>query len=332
MRIVGIDTSCDDTCVAFIENGKILKNIVSSQISLHKDWGGVVPDIAKRAHEQRIEAIFKKVVGRDTFDAIAVTQGPGLAPALHVGIDFATKMAEKYNKKLIAVNHIEGHILSPFVNQDIKSEFPILVLTASGGHSMLVLIQEIGKYKVLGETIDDAAGEALDKAAKVLGLGYPGGPIIERLSKSGDAKFLDLPLPLRNHPGYNFSFSGLKTSFYYRLMEKDEKYKVDNLENLAASFQGAVARHLMFQTEKAIKVFKPKAIFGVGGVMCNNSMRKELRKIAKKYELPVYFPCSKKLNTDNAAMIAYVGWLKAKRGEYADKIDREPRKTLHTTE
>jgi N6-L-threonylcarbamoyladenine synthase len=164
-----------------------------------------------------------------------------------------------------------------------------------------------------------------------LGLGYPGGPIIEKLAKGGDAKYLELPLPLRNHEGYDFSFSGLKTSFYYQLKEMSEEVKIKNIENLAASFQVAVARHLFFQTEKAIKTYRPKVIFGVGGVMSNGNMRLGLRRLARLYKLPVYFPYSKKLNTDNAAMIAYAGWQKALRREYVadnDNLEREPRKKL----
>ncbi len=334
MKILSIDTSCDDTCMCLMEDGVIIKNIISSQIALHKNWGGVVPDIAKRAHEERIESIFKQIVGKNNdikFDVIAVTQGPGLAPALQVGINFAKSIAIKYKKKLIAVNHIEGHLLSPFVNTKIQPKYPILVLTVSGGHTMLVLIKKIGEYEIIGQTLDDAAGEALDKASKILGIEYPGGPIIEKLAKSGDSKFLKLPLPLRQHPGFDFSFSGLKTSFFYSLQREKDDFKIINLENLAASFQEAVEKHLETQLERAIKTYNPKTIFAVGGVMSNSLMRKMVRRIGKKYSLPTHFPYSKKLNTDNAAMIGYVGWQNAIRKEFVENIDnfgREPRKKL----
>lgn len=323
MKVLGIDTSCDETSMAVVENGKILRNIVASQVSLHKNWGGVVPDLAKRAHEKNIDKVYQKtILGMGEIEVVAVTIGPGLAPALRVGVEFAKKLAWETNKKLVAVNHIEGHLLSPFINRKNDFSWPIMVLSVSGKHTQIVLMEAIGKYKVLGVTLDDAAGEALDKAARVIGLGYPGGPILEKLAKNGQVGFLKLPLPLKNMVGYDFSFSGLKTSFYYQLKDWQEAKKMENKENLSASFQEAVGAHLFYQLEKAIRDYQPATLFGVGGVMSNNYMRQKMRALALKYQLQVFFPISKKLNTDNAAMIAYVGEEKWKRGEEVREIER----------
>ncbi len=351
MKILAIDTSCDDTCASVIEDGKIVSNVISSQISLHEEWGGVVPNLARRAHLERIDAVIAKALHKNPFltlpltgqgnyfegiDVIGVTIGPGLSPALGVGVDKAKELAKKYNKKLVAVNHVEGHLLSPFLTnskgkpeRDIK--LPILALTVSGGHTKIVLIKEIGKYEVVGESLDDAGGEALDKASKMLGLGYPGGPIIEKLAKSGNPLFLTLPIPMKGSKDLNMSFSGLKTAFYYAIRKWDQEKIIENLENLAASFQKAVFDSLLFKFNKAIDEYKVKSLFGVGGVMNNMSLRRELRKLAKSKNLPIYFPFQKNLNGDNAAMIGLVACHKAKGGEFTrhiDKLDREPRLEL----
>jgi len=234
--ILSIDTSCDETAAAVVSGRRVLSNVIYSQVLLHKKWGGVVPSIAKRAHEERIDLVITQTSTRwinffDFIKAIAVTIGPGLAPALEVGIKTAKELAEKFNKKIISVNHLEGHIYSPFVqnskgNPKIDFHFPYLVLTVSGGHTNLVIFEDHLKYKVIGETIDDAAGEALDKAAKLLGLGYPGGPIIERLAKEVDNRdFYHFPRPMIEGDNLNFSFSGLKTSFYYFLKKNGSEGK-----------------------------------------------------------------------------------------------------------
>jgi len=264
MKILAIETSCDDTCAAVLENDRVLSNVISSQTDLHAKWGGVVPDIAKRAHMERIEPViaeailrskihdsrsknknFEKIIeeGMKEIDVIGVTLGPGLAIALGIGVNKAKELAEKYKKPLVAVNHIEGHIWANFLKNkngkpERKLELPALALTVSGGHTKIVLITNPSKspsatplspltkeepnkfvYKVIGETLDDAAGEALDKAAKMLGLGYPGGPILERLAKNGDINFLELPHPLADKKILDYSFSGLKTSFYYKVKD-----------------------------------------------------------------------------------------------------------------
>jgi N6-L-threonylcarbamoyladenine synthase len=341
MKILAIDTSCDDTCVAVLDNDRILSSVISSQTNLHKDWGGVVPDIAKRSHQENILPVYNLALRRShlkigDIDVIAVTQGLGLSPCLGVGIDFAKKIAIDNKKKLIAVNHVEGHILANLLKnkngapvRDIQ--FPALALTVSGGHTQLVLVHSIGKYEIIGQTLDDAAGEALDKASKLLGLGYPGGPILETLSHSGDPNFLELPLPLREKKNYNFSFSGLKTSFYYQIRDWDDKKIAENINNLAATFQFAVFNSLVSKFKNATLFYQPKTLLASGGVLSNLTLRSRLRSLSKKLNLPIFMPFKKELNTDNAAMIGIVAYYKAQRGEYVANIstlDRCPRLTL----
>lgn len=350
MKILAIETSCDDTCAAVLENTRVLSSVISSQTDLHQKWGGVVPDIAKRAHLERIEPVIAQALkkafnlkgknieqiineGIKLIDLIAVTVGPGLAIALSVGVNKAKEMALKYDKKLVAVNHIEGHILSNLVQnrsglpkREIK--FPALTLTTSGGHSNLVIIHQIGKYEIIGETLDDAAGEALDKAAKMIGLGYPGGPIIERLAETGNKNWMELPRPLSHHKNFDFSFSGLKTAFYYQVKEFSQEKINQNLNNLAASFQNAVFDSLLIKFRKAIQRYQPKTLLASGGVMANHALRKEMRKLAKEVNLPLFMPPKKELNTDNAAMIGVVGYFKAGRNEFfknIEELDRDPR-------
>jgi len=336
MKILAIETSCDDTCAAVLENEKILSNIISSQTDLYKEWGGVVPNIAKQAHMERIDLVVNKALNLpltpsskkrgnwSDIDVIAVTQGPGLAVALGVGIDKAKELAKKYSakgggKKLVAVNHIEGHILSAFFKN--KIEFPALCLTVSGGHTKIILVNKIGDYKIVGETLDDAAGEALDKAAKMLGLGYPGGPIIERLAKTGDKNILEMPKVLRDNKILDFSFSGIKTSFYYKIKDLPKEKIAKNIADYAACFQDSVFEQLERKFKLAIERYKPKMLLASGGVMCNLELRKRLRKMAKNFDIKIAMPYKKKLNTDNAAMIGLVAYHKAMRGEFVEDID-----------
>ena len=341
MKILAIDTSCDDTCAAVVENRKIITNIVSSQINLYKDWGGVVPNIAKWAHKKRIDLVINKALNLhltpsskkresiNSIDVIAVTQGPGLAVALEVGIDKAKALAKQYKKKLIAVNHIEGHLLSTLFNHQIA--FPALGLTVSGGHSQIILIHSIGDYRIIGETLDDAAGEALDKAARILGLGYPGGPIIERLAQKGNKNFLKLPKVLPDNKILNFSFSGLKTSFYYQIKNLSPQQISSHLSDYAASYQEAVFEQLIRKFRLAVEKYQPKALLAAGGVMSNLELRNKLRQLAKTLNLPINMPYNQKLNTDNAAMIGLTAYYKALKGEFVediDKLDRKPRLKL----
>lgn len=317
MYILGIETSCDDTCAAVLSDDRILSNIVSSQIDLHSEWGGVVPDIAKRAHLERIGPVVATALKRakktiEEIDLIAVTRGPGLAIALAVGFNYGIELSKKFHKPLVTVNHVEGHLLSPFLKNSngvptFTPIFPCLGLTVSGGHTKIVLLENIGDYHVVGETLDDAAGEALDKSAKLLGLGYPGGPVIERVARGGDIHFLKLPSPLPEKINFNLSFSGLKTSFYYQIKDWDIDKKMLHLSDLAASFQNSVFDHLLRKFGFVIDEYQPLSILSSGGVLANSLLRTRLRQLAKSKNLPLYLPYSKKLNTDNAAMIALAG-------------------------
>ena len=335
MNILAIDTSCDETSVAITSDRKVLSNIIYSQILLHKKWGGVVPSIAKRAHEERIDLVVEKAVGSLKIDAIAVTQGPGLAVALEVGIKKAKELAKKYQKKLITVNHLEGHIYSAFVqnskgNPKHEFKFPYLALIVSGGHTEFVIFRDHLKYEIIGATLDDAAGEALDKAAKLLGLGYPGGPVLERLARTADnVDSHNFPRPMMKSKDLNFSFSGLKTSFYYFL--KENQSQRSNIKFLASSFQEAVFDTLIKKTEKAIKLTTINQLIVVGGVAANLRLRKLMRDLAKKYQGETLFPTYKYLNGDNAAMIGVVAGYKAEVGNFVkniDEVDRIPRMAL----
>ncbi len=344
MKILSIDTSCDETAAAVTEDIKILSNTIWSQASLHAKFGGVMPSLAQRMHKERIDWVVDKALQsskteiRD-LDAIAVTIGPGLSIALGVGIDKAKELAKKYNKKLIAVNHLEGHILSPLAkSKSLQTDvnYPALGLVISGGNTMLVKINKIGEYKVLAQTTDDALGEALDKSARMLGLGYPGGAILEKLARGGNISTYTLPVPISGQEDRKiFTYSGLKTAIM-RLIEK-EKEKNENLSkqkisDLAACFQDAAFTHLT----RVISYIIRNSEYGVdtllvgGGVSANTELRKRLRNIGKQFNIKVLFPYSKRLTGDNAAMIGIAAYFKAQRGEFAkmDNIDRDPRAKL----
>jgi len=353
MRILAIDTSCDETAAAIVEGRRVLSNVIYSQILIHKKWGGVVPSLAKRAHEERIDFVIDETIRKfldpvrkfppffsstQKLDAIAVTQGPGLAVALEVGIKKAKELAKQFNKKLIAVNHLEGHIYSPFVqnsqgNPSIDFKFPYLALVISGGHTEFVKFSDHLKYEVIGSTLDDAAGEALDKAAKLLGLGYPGGQVIERLAKEVDNKDSHkFPRPMLKSNDLNFSFSGLKTSFYY-FLKKNQLHSTETVDirQLASSFQEAVFDTVIKKTEKAIKKTGINRLIVGGGVIANLYLRKLFRDLVKKHNGEVLFPSFKYLTGDNAAMIGVVAGFKAEKGMFIkdiDALDRIPRMTL----
>lgn len=338
MKIFSIDTSCDETAVAITQERRVLVNQIYSQVLIHQKWGGVVPSLAKRAHQERIDLLISqslKKISINDIDYIAVTQGPGLAPALEIGINRAKELAKKFNKKIISVNHLEGHIYSPFVqnskgNPKRDFSFPYLVLIISGGHTTLLIFDNHLSYKILGETVDDAAGEALDKAAKMLNLGYPGGPVIERLaSQVENQDFFSFPRPMIKTNDFNFSFSGLKTSFFY-FLKKHQFSNSLNIAHLASSFQEAVFDVLLKKTEKAIIKTGIKKLLVVGGVSVNFYLRKKFRQLIKKYQGEVLFPSYKYLTGDNAAMIGVVGYYKAQRKLFIDinNLDRQPRMKL----
>lgn len=325
MLVLGIESSCDETAAAVIEDGRSIKsNIIASQVETHAPFGGVVPELASREHLDRIvpvvnSALSEAGVSVDRIDGIAVTKGPGLIGALLVGINFAKSLAYVAGKPIVGVNHIEGHIYSvAFENPPV--EYPAIALIVSGGHTTLFLIPEEGKYAALGRTRDDAAGEAYDKVAKLLGLGYPGGPIIDRLAASGTPSAADLvfTLPRMNTPNLDFSFSGLKTAVLRFVRENgiepvtSEGEPDQVVKDLAASFQDKVVRSLLSRLKEGVRRHRPRTIILAGGVACNRELR--ARVTSEDLGAPVYFP-SPKLTTDNAAMIAASGYPKLARGE-----------------
>ena len=343
MLILGIETSCDETAVAVLEvaprqaRGEeitVLSNVISSQVKLHAKYGGVVPNLAAREHTKNIEHVFKlalKKTGIKNFskevDLIAVTRGPGLAPSLLVGIAFARTLAWKYDKPLIGVNHLEGHIYSNFlpkvrVNSKFEirnSKFPILNLIVSGGHTELVLMAGHGKYKIIGETLDDAVGEAFDKVARLLGLGYPGGPAISKAAEKGNPTAYPLPSPMIKLKNYNFSYAGLKTAVLYLLRDlkfliRNSKFVIRNskiIADIAASFQKAALDVLVLKTIKAAQEYKAKSLFLSGGVSANKELRRRLSLESKKIKIKYSQP-EMEYTGDNAAMIAATGYFKVK--------------------
>lgn len=323
MKILGIETSCDETSIAVIEDGKkILSNIISSQIDIHKEYGGVVPEIASRHHIKNIAAVLKESleeakIDLNEIDYIAVTYAPGLIGALLVGIGFAKSLSYALNKPLIPVHHLKAHIYSNFIEYDIP--LPAISLVVSGGHTNIVHIDNEHNFTNMGSTIDDAVGEAYDKIARVLGAGYPGGPVIDKMYYEGDENFIKIKEPSLDGD-YNFSFSGVKTfiiNYVNKANMKNEKYRI---EDLAASFQNNVVNILVKKTIAAAIEKKVNTIIIAGGVAANSLLRKRLKENAEKYNINVYYP-SMRLCTDNGAMIAAAAYYKLKKyGEkcYAD--------------
>lgn len=330
--IMGIETSCDETAAAIVEDGKkIISNVVASQISIHQKYGGVVPEIASRKHMEYIIPVIDKALDESEkkitdLSAIAVTYGPGLIGSLLVGLSVAKAMAYAQNIPLIGINHLEAHIYANFLEHtEIKP--PFICLIVSGGHTSLVYIRNFREYKLLGQTKDDAAGEVFDKIAKVLDLGYPGGPITERLAKRGDPSSIKFPRPILNDKSYDFSFSGLKTAVIYYIKELKEENKNIPVSDILASFQQAVIDVLVKKTIKAALNFKTKQIILAGGVAANNSLRREIKEKADLLNIKVFYP-SIFLCTDNAAMVASAGYYKFKKNKKAslniDAVSRLP--------
>ena len=318
ITFLGIETSCDETAAAVIrenENGTadVLSNVVSSQINEHKEFGGIVPELAARAHLENIDYIINKSlkdsdITLNEIDGIAATAGPGLIVCLTVGLNIGKSIAAFANKPFIGVNHLEGHALSPGLEN--KIEFPYLLLLISGGHTQYLIVKDVNNYEQLGTTIDDALGEAFDKTAKMLNLGYPGGPNVEKFSKLGDKNYFKLPEPIINKAGCNLSFAGLKTAV---LRESKKINEEDQLRyNLAASFQNTINKILYKKTEIAIKDFKDKTetkkvrLVVAGGVAANISIRENLSSLGKKLNFETIYP-NLKFCGDNAAMIAWAG-------------------------
>ena len=327
MLVLGIETSCDETAAAVVRDGReIVSSVVASQIETHKRFGGVVPELASREHLDKIvpiveEAFAQAKIQPQEIDGIAVTVGPGLVGSLLVGVSYAKAMAFALGKPLVGVNHIEGHVYSvAFGNPPV--EYPALALIVSGGHSNLFFVPAPGKYKVLARTRDDAAGEAFDKVAKMMGLGYPGGPIIERLAREGNPKAVKFSLPRMGDGSADFSFSGLKTAVTKYVRETGLQPVTNGeepsqaIKDLAASFQSVVVRSLVGTTERLAAEYPAKTLIVAGGVACNGALREAARVAAERLGIPAYFP-SPHLSTDNAAMIAAAGTVKLQAGERA---------------
>lgn len=316
--ILGIESSCDDTSAAVIRNGILLSNVTASQ-AVHESYGGVVPELASRAHQQNIvpvvdQALKKACVEREQLSAIAFTRGPGLMGSLLVGVSFAKGLAASLGIPMIDVNHLHGHILAHFIHTEnddyVSPEFPFLCLLVSGGNSQIVLVKSYKEMQIIGQTIDDAAGEAIDKCSKVMGLGYPGGPIIDKLARQGNPEAFTFSKP--NIAGYDYSFSGLKTSFLYSLREwlkEDPDFIEHHLNDLAASLEKTIVDILMKKLRLAAKELKIRQVAVAGGVSANNGLRNAFADYAKRYGWKIYIPRFS-YTTDNAAMIAITGYFK----------------------
>ena len=337
--ILGIESSCDDTSAAVIRDGYLLSNVTASQ-AVHESYGGVVPELASRAHQQNIvpvvnEALKRAGVEREQLSAIAFTRGPGLMGSLLVGVSFAKGMAASLGIPMIDVNHLQGHVLAHFITspqpspkeREQKSHhpslgrdgggiptFPFLCLLVSGGNSQIIKVNAYNDMEIIGQTIDDAAGEAIDKAAKVMGLGYPGGPIIDKLARKGNPLAFQFSKP--HIPGYDYSFSGLKTSFLYNLrdwIKDDPDFVQHHMEDLAASYEKAIVDTLMNKLRLAAKDLKIRQVAVAGGVSANTGLRNAFHEYAEKYHWKIFIP-KFGYTTDNAAMIAQAGYFK-----YLDK-------------
>ncbi len=324
MLILGIESSCDETAAALVEDGRVvLSNVVASQIKTHRSFGGVVPELASREHLRNIGWVIRQSFleagkTQEEIDGIAVTQGPGLIGSLLVGVSYAKAMAFSLHKPLVPVNHIEGHIFSAFIeNPDI--EYPLLALVVSGGHTSLIFSSKPEQYQSIGRARDDAAGEALDKLSKFLGLGYPGGPVIDRLAAKGDPRRFSFSIPKISDGSLDFSFSGFKTAALRHIEQSGIKPRraggkiSKNALDLVTSYQQAIVDTLVRQTQKAASSLHPKSILLVGGVACNSLLRKTFKNVfeeepksAERESIRVYYP-SPILTTDNAAMIAAAG-------------------------
>lgn len=328
MLVLGIESSCDETAAAVVRDGReILSSVIYSQIDIHKEWGGVVPEIASREHLIKIDPVVEQAIKEagitlDQVDAVAVTHGPGLIGSLLVGVSYAKALAYGLGIPFIGVNHIEGHFYSvDFDNEPVN--YPALALIVSGGHTNLFFAPEPGKYKVVSRTRDDAAGEAFDKAAKMLGLGYPGGPLIEKYALEGDPNAINFPIAKISDGRPDFSFSGLKTAVMRHIEDAGIEPVGNNevpsreVKDVCASFQWTVVRSLTRVMKKQALEYLPKTLIVAGGVACNLNLREESEKIGQELGLPVYFP-TRHLSTDNAAMIAAAGHFHLLRGESSD--------------
>lgn len=326
VTILAIESSCDDTSAAVLRDNVLLSNVIASQ-KVHEQYGGVVPELASRAHQQNIipvvdAAIREAGIEKSAIDAVAFTRGPGLMGSLMVGVSFAKSFAQALGKPLIEVNHLQAHVLSHFiVNEELGvrlPDFPFICLLVSGGHTQILLLRDHFDMEVLGQTIDDAAGEAIDKAAKIMDLGYPGGPIIDRLAREGNADAYRFATP--HIAGYDYSFSGIKTSFLYFLrdrLKEDPDFIEKHQADLCASIQKTIVGFLLKKLERAALDHGVTQLAIAGGVSANSLLRSELQRICDKHRWTAFIP-PMKFCTDNAAMVGIAGYYKYLRGELAD--------------
>ena len=321
--LLAIESSCDDTSAAVLRDDHLLSNVIASQ-KVHEQYGGVVTELASRAHQQNIipvvdAAIRQAGIGKDEIDAVGFTRGPGLLGSLLVGVSFAKSFATALGKPIIEVNHLQAHVLSHFIDRgEPKPQFPFICLLVSGGHTQILLLKDYFDIECLGTTIDDAAGEAIDKAAKIMDLGYPGGPIIDRLAKEGNPDAYTFATP--NIAGYNYSFSGIKTSFLYFLrdrLKEDPDFIEKHKANLCASIQKTIVGFLLKKTERAALDYKIKQIAIAGGVSANSYLRSELQRICQKHHWQAFIPPFQ-FCTDNAAMVGIAAYFKYRKGDFAD--------------
>ncbi|MGP9802065.1 tRNA (adenosine(37)-N6)-threonylcarbamoyltransferase complex transferase subunit TsaD [Rheinheimera sp. NSM] len=320
MRVLGIETSCDETGIAVYDDKLgLLSHVLYSQIPLHADYGGVVPELASRDHIRKTIPLIKQALREANcaaadIDGVAYTAGPGLAGALLVGAAIGRSLAMAWGKPALAVHHMEGHLLAPMLEAN-PPQFPFLALLVSGGHTQLVAVEGIGRYELLGESIDDAAGEAFDKTAKLMGLDYPGGPLLAKLAVQGDSKKYKFPRPMTDRPGLDFSFSGLKTSAANVIAKEGNSAQVQ--ADIAASFQQAVVDTLVIKCERALLQTGYKRLVIAGGVSANTSLREQLAQLLKRHGGEVFYP-RKEFCTDNGAMIALAGYYRLAAGQQQD--------------
>ena len=323
--ILAIESSCDDTSAAVLRGDRILSNVIASQ-KVHEQYGGVVPELASRAHQQNIvpvvdAAIANAGIDKSELDAVAFTRGPGLLGSLMVGVSFAKSFAQALNIPLVEVNHLQAHVLSHFIKADDNSvvpQFPFVCLLVSGGHTQILLLRDYFDIQVLGQTIDDAAGEAIDKAAKIMELGYPGGPIIDRLAKEGNPDAYHFATP--HIPGNDYSFSGIKTSFLYFLRDRlaeNPDYIQQHKADLCASIQQCIVGFLIKKLETAVKQSGVRQVAIAGGVSANSLLRSELQRLGQRHRWQVFIP-QFQFCTDNAAMVGIAGYYKYLHGDLAD--------------
>jgi N6-L-threonylcarbamoyladenine synthase len=345
--VLGIDTSCDDTSVAVLKGRKVLSSEISSQLEIHAEYGGVVPDIARREHEKNIPKVFEEALRKakvkiEDIDYIAVTYGPGLAIDLEVGISYAKELSKKYNIPVIPVNHMEGHLLSSLllnskgsgmVEGNIQERFPALGLLMSGKHTELIYSTGIGEYEKIGQTLDDAAGEAFDKVGRILNFGYPGGPVVTEFAKKGKRGNIEFTVPMKNSGDLNFSFSGIKTAALYKSKELREQNIPEKewVYDFCRGFVDAVYESVALKLEKAIEEYpKAKHVLVGGGVFNSEEMLRRVGSLVREYSLEYLYP-EKEYRGDNGAMVSLVGFLhldRAIEGKKLENLDREPRLSL----